>query len=346
MYITPLFFGVFLIFKSSIKYNLLSFDELVINLDRLSRFKLPEESFPRVFYSIILKHLIEPRLSKNDIENQKAEFIAKTVKLIWNDSVSKVCKIRSNSNFPNIALKSLIKNTFKNIDERTKIFLNTDLNIASVLKNLNYEQIPLNLKFLMKLLEHENDGMTFEYIREKYSLCFPVEKLLIVEGITEEILLPVFADKLKKNFNKNGIFILGAGGKSKSPSLYLKLKNRLKIPVIMLFDEDAKEICTNLKDILLKKDKYILIEHGEFEDILQINLIKRALNNEYLPAVPLNISDLRKSEKMCNNIEAFYRTRHLGEFKKSKLAKIIAQNVKYETDITEEIKKIISHVVL
>ena len=48
---------------------------------------------------------------------------------------------------------------------------------------------------------------------------------------------------------------------------------------------------------------------------------------------------------MCENIEEFYKSRHLGEFKKSKLSKIIAENIKYETDITEEIKNIIFSVI-
>ena len=174
---------------------------------------------------------------------------------------------------------------------------------------------------------------------------FPVKKLIIVEGITEEILLPVFAKKLKHNFNNEGIYILGAGGKSKSPALYIKMKDKVKIPIVLLFDNDAAEICELLKDNLDAKDKIIIISKGEFEDILSINLIKRSLNNEYEPATPALIDDLRIHEKMCENIEEFYKSRHLGEFKKSKLSKIIAENIKYETDITEEIKNIIFSVI-
>ena len=174
---------------------------------------------------------------------------------------------------------------------------------------------------------------------------FPIKKLIIVEGITEEILLPVFAEKLKHNFQNEGIYILGAGGKSKSPSLYMKLKDKVKIPIILLFDNDAKEICDILKNNLHDKDKIIIISNGEFEDILSLNLLKRALNNEYEPATPVVIDDLRIYNKMCENIEEFYKSRHLGEFKKAKLSKIIAENIKYETDITEEIKNIIFSII-
>lgn len=324
----------------NIKYNLIPFNELVVNLDRLSRFKLPENSFPRVFYSIVLKYLINPKYSKNDILNEDVSLVSEIVKQIWNDSVDKCCKSLNINTEINSAIKTLIKNTFKNIDDKTSVLIKTNLNIAPILEKINYENAPLNLKFLIKLNELGNI-FSFNQIRENFSLCFPVSKLLIVEGITEEILLPVFADKLGKNFNKNGIFVLGAGGKSKSPPLYLNLKDKLKIPVILLFDYDAKDICANLESHLLKKDKCILIEKGEFEDILPVNLIKRTLNKEYLPATPLKSNDFSKQNKMCVNIENFFRTRHVGEFKKSKFAKMLVQNVKYKTDITEDIEKII-----
>ena len=84
---------------SLLKYKLLSFEELVINLDRLSRFKLPEDSFYRVFSDIILKYLISPKYSKSDIEKLDAKYLSKIVKKIWNDSVKNSC---SNKNLNNL----------------------------------------------------------------------------------------------------------------------------------------------------------------------------------------------------------------------------------------------------
>lgn len=335
--------------KNSIKYKLLSFDELVINLDRLSRFKTPEESFDRVFSSIIYKNLISPKYSKYDIESLDAKVISNIVEEIWNASVFNLFGKYNTNCVANNALRLSIEKTFTNIETRTKVFLNSKLNFSLILQHLDYKSAPINLKFLIKVVsEFESENIDIEklkYIREKYSLLFPIEKLIIVEGITEEILLPVFASKIKSDFNKNGVFILGAGGKSKSPTLYFKLKDKLKIPVVLLFDSDAKEICSSLQEQIKNKDKTILIESGEFEDIISINLLKRALNNEYQPVTPIIKEELHIYKKMCENIENFYRTRHLGEFKKSKLSKIIAKNVKYDTDITDEIKKIILNIV-
>ncbi len=328
--------------NKSIKYKYLTLDELLINLDRLSRFKLPEESYNRVFTSVILKCLISPKYTKREIEALPPAMISSFVKEIWNKSVENIFGKQKIENIPYKALKILADRTYNNINEKTKTLIKTELKFSEILSSLSYDDCPLNLKFLIKVNEEiKSNHFCFKdliNLRNNYNLKFPVSRLIIVEGITEEILLPVFADKLNCNFDKNGIFILGAGGKSKSPALYCLLKDKLKIPVTILFDADACDIAEILKTNLLNKDKSILIQKGEFEDILSVNLIKRSLNKEYEPATPIVKSELCYSKRMCKNIEDFYRTRHLGEFKKSKLSKIIAKNVKYETDITNDIK--------
>ena len=76
--------------KSTIKYKLLSFEELVINLDRLSRFKLPDETYSRVFHNIIYTKLIYPKYSKLDIDTIDPKIIKNIVEEIWNKSVEKL----------------------------------------------------------------------------------------------------------------------------------------------------------------------------------------------------------------------------------------------------------------
>ena len=325
------------------KYKLLTKEELFISLDRLSRFKLPEESYMRVFSSIITKCLISPKLSKKDIETLSATEISTIVQLIWNKSVENIFGKENKIKKINI-LKFLAYKTFKNFDERTKTLIDTNLLIDKLVETFSQEKLPPNIHFLKTCINCTNEKEILNKIK-KNKLLFPIRKLIIVEGITEEILLPVFAKKLDCSFEENGIFIMGAGGKSKSPSLYIKLKDKLNIPIILLFDYDALEISNVLSKNLLKNDKIIIIKNGEFEDILSINLIKRALNKEYLPASPLSKDDLRIFPKMCENIENFYRTRHLGEYKKSKVSKIIAENIFYDTDISQDVKDIIFSII-
>ena len=325
------------------KFKLLTKEELIISLDRLTRFKLPDESFFRVFSSIITKCLISPKLSKNEIENLSADELSTIVELIWNKSVENIFGKENREKKINL-LKYLALKSYKNFEEKTKRLINTRLFITKLLETTSTDILPPNMKFLKKCTNCQTES-EIKNIIKKNKLFFPVRKLIIVEGITEEILLPVFAKKLGCSFEENGIFILGAGGKSKSPSLYMKLKEKLKIPVVLLFDNDAQEISNILSKNLLNKDKIIVIEKGEFEDILSLNLIKRSLNKEYLPATKLTIDELRIFPKMCDNIENFYRTRHLGEYKKSKVSKIIANNIYYKSDISEEIKDIIFSII-
>ncbi len=318
-----------MISNNSVKFKYLSKNELLINLDRLSRFKLPEESYKRVFYDVILKCLINPKYGINNLDNMPCRELCNLFKYIWNSSVEYNYKKKITGNEFNL-LKYICLNSFKNLDEKTKLLINTNIYIEPILETIEKSEVR-NLQNL-KLNLH----------KKKNELIFPVKKLVIVEGITEEILLPVFSKKLGCDFNKNSILVMGAGGKSKSPALYMKLRNKLKIPIILLFDNDAKEICDELNSVLKKKDKMILIKKGEFEDILSLNLIKRTLNNEYETLTPIRKKHLMLYPKMCDNLQYIYRTMQLGEFKKAKFAKIISKNIKYKTDLTQEIKSIIS----
>lgn len=327
-----------------LKFKNLTKDELIISLDRLSRFKLPEISYKRVIFSIISKNLILPKYSKEELEKLSADYIVSIFQKIWNDSVYFIY----GKNFKPTtqkALQFLVKSTYKNLDEDTIKFINSKIIIEPILQELDFDKSPCNLKYLIKC----NKAKSIDEINtivQKYSLKFPIRKLLIVEGITEEILLPVFSKKLGFDFDAIGLFVLGAGGKSKSPSLYMELKDKLKIPVIFLFDKDAEEIAINLEKNILSKDKVIVINQGEFEDILSLNLIKRTLNNEYEPITKLTIDELKHSERMCDNIQEFYKIRHLGEFKKAKLSKLISENIKYSTDVSEDIKTLVMKIVL
>ena len=73
--------------KSDIKFKLMTLQDLVISLDRLTRFKNPEIKYRRVFYDIILRHLISPSVSKHKLDELPASFLVSVVKEIWNTSV-------------------------------------------------------------------------------------------------------------------------------------------------------------------------------------------------------------------------------------------------------------------
>ena len=51
------------------KYKLLTNEQILISIDRLTRFKNTKEKYLRVFSDILTTCLIEPKLKNKDIEN-------------------------------------------------------------------------------------------------------------------------------------------------------------------------------------------------------------------------------------------------------------------------------------
>ena len=214
----------------AIKYKLLNKSELIINLDRLSRFKNPFESYFKVYSAIILKCMIEPKFSKKDLDNIDAVILSDLISKIWNDSVNKLFPNTPDNPELNKVLNLISTIPFKITDKYTQILTETKLNISAVAENIDYNNAPNNLKLLISAnkIFNKKNPVTKEKLLNfsaKNKLKYPIQKLLIVEGITEEILLPVFAHKVNHNFDEQGVYVLGAGGKSKSPSIYMKLKN-------------------------------------------------------------------------------------------------------------------------
>ena len=159
------------------------------------------------------------------------------------------------------------------VSEDLKELVSSKINFSDTLALLRrYKKLPLNIKRLMLLQSHPDEEI--KYLREKYALKFPVEKVVLCEGITEEILLPKFSKVYGYDFNKYGVHLISAGGKNQVAKLYCELKDELKLPVFILLDADAKPVSEIIKNILRQKDKIYLIKHGEFES---------DVNKEYIP---------------------------------------------------------------
>ena len=201
------------------------------------------------------------------------------------------------------------------------------------------DELPINLKRLCVLKNNNENPID---ARKAHGLRFPVEKVLLCEGATEEILLPKFAKLLGYDFEKNGVKIISAGGKNKVAKFYFEFKEELKIPVFVLLDADAIETEAVISPVLRECDSIYLIKHGEFEDIFSINLIKRTINNIYKNICECSVSDFKFDQPMTKTLTDFYRIHNLGDYQKADFAKQLAQNLKYDTDLTDEIKTIIT----
>lgn len=316
------------------KYKKLTKSQIVISIDRLTRFKPVEEKYLRVFKDIIINNLIEPKYKKQILDNMDYAQIRDIATEIFNASVEDGADL-----FINNCLKDYECKISK-LSAETKKLLDNCLNFSGALRYAE-EPLPQNLQWLKDIAEKKD---TIEQ-RKQNSTLFPIEKIVIAEGITEEILLPKFSDLCGYNFDKNGVKIIAAGGKNQVVKLYYKLYQNLKLPIFVLLDKDAESNEELINHKLRAQDKVYLLDSGEFEDLLPKKLIVSTINNEFKNFVKTSISELFKEDLSTVKIlEEFFKDKCLHEFKKAEFATRIKQQTTSVNDISEEVKKIIEEI--
>jgi len=167
-------------------------------------------------------------------------------------------------------------------------------------KNDKYESTPNQLpisKFIEDLKARKGIRATEKGIRERYYNAFnPMinegffgDKVIVVEGPSEQYALPIYAEALKFNFDKNNISVVHNHGKGQMDRL-LRVFNGFKIPTYLWFDGDKNSDDKAMKQKTLEllyllgnkikkienvttnvSDKYTVLE-SKFEDTLKEEL--------------------------------------------------------------------------
>lgn len=329
--------------EKCLKYKLLSKEQILISLDRLTRFKFTKEKYLRVFYDIILGNLIEPKFKKIELENLNIEVIRDYAEVILNESIKTELKkgnnlIDINNGIINKKLLQYENSVFNN-DEQTQILLKNNINYTNAIKLINKNCV-INLQWLHSLNENKN----LTSMRENHYLKFPIEKVILVEGLTEEVLLPAFSKYLGYDFYQKGIQVIPAGGKSQVVKIYYKLSEDLKIPIFLLLDKDAEENTKQIQPRLRNIDKIHLVSCGEFEDLLPKSLIIKTVNQHLENFNSISEIDLHDENPNVKNLELIFKTKGLHEFKKAEFAKLVRSNINEPSDISNEIKEIIKEI--
>lgn len=162
----------------------------------------------------------------------------------------------------------------------------------------------------------------------------PVKELVIVEGETEKLLLPLFAQAMGLDFNALGIAILPAGGKNHVLSLYRENARNLRIPICVLLDSDAEAIVDELSLSPRPQDYIFHISQGEFEDMYDLSVIVQVINRYYQPYPELterSICELAKdtgARGMVQMLKAVWQAYNLGSFDKIDFAVKYAERFK------------------
>ena len=421
--------------KKEIAIKPLSFDDLLVFLKRIARFRDPFEKYERIYKGILQKGIIEPKIGIKNYYGYPLGTICFLTQQIWNTSVKNLYRakdynykedyninlylayedikvfnarslikdivdshnlivelrpgclkslfnLKQNEDQIKCQLNEILKQNYfnienigfdirniKNTDFFSKIYisyiLSYPLNINSFLEYLIKEQknfnvaipelvqrIVLTKSMIDSLLTHDDlpdiiERLEYIYERlEKYSkekkADFCAKLLVIVEGSTEELLLPIFADVMRLNFKQKGIHLISSGGKNQVARIYNKYREKFNRPIMLILDFDAVDIANEIKKKLRKQDKLFVISEGEFEDILDKNLICRSINNVYRTTSQVSIKELESELPMVLLLEQIWKEKGFGNFSKLEFAKIIAENIESSNDITQTIKYIIN----
>lgn len=322
----------------NLKVKPLTKNQILISIDRLTRFKNTETKYLRVFRDIITSNLIEPKYKKSELELMDYEQIKDLAEHIINYSLLSMQKNLEEDYLINQRLYDYENKIFVQ-DENTEKLLKNKINYKACLDFIT-EDSPVNLKWLNFLETSTN----LQESRFKYNLKFPIEKVIIAEGATEETLLPEFAKLCNYDFEKEGIYVISAGGKNQVVKLYYSLVETLKLPIFVLLDKDAKENLEEIKPKLRPQDKIHLLNCGEFEDLLPVELIRKTLDYELKNISILEKEKLDETTPKVKYLEEVFKNRGMHEFKKVEFAQMVKRNIKTEADISPEVIDIIEEI--
>ena len=132
------------------KYKKLTKEQIIISLDRLTRFKNTKEKYLRVFSDILVSNLIEPKFKRSDIENMDFALLSEYVSEIFNSSLEGISPHPSHPHIKGGNIQKYLKDYENSIfvnDEDTQKLLNNNINYLGAI-DLIPDDCPVNLKWL------------------------------------------------------------------------------------------------------------------------------------------------------------------------------------------------------
>lgn len=325
-------------FEDNLKIKLLTIEQIIIAIDRLTRFKNTEKKYLRVFKELILHNLINPAFNKNDLDKMTYTELKNYAQEILNFAILNYTGKKNTDFSLNKKICEYEKSVYY-IDKNTQELLDNKIDYLNFIELLP-QKCPNNLAWLKELAKNTD----IKKQRQNKGFYFPIELVIIAEGVTEETLLPEFARVYGFDFSKNGVFIIPAGGKNQVVKLYYELCETLKCPIFVLLDKDGIQNASEIEPKLRKTDKVYVLNCGEFEDALSQDLVNRTLNNELKNISETNIDLTEKLGHRVEYLEEIFKHRGMHEFKKADFSQMLKENIKSKSDLTPEIINIIEEI--
>jgi hypothetical protein len=161
----------------------------------------------------------------------------------------------------------------------------------------------------------------------------PVRQMVLVEGETEKLLLPLHAMLLSHSFNTLGILLCPVGGKSNMMAYYQNYANGFMGNLYVLLDNDARDIVQALRQHQRPNDCISIIDAGEFEDLYHLAVVQTVINTVFQPypaVTPELLATIQvkyKTTGMVQLLKALWIELKLGSFDKILFARQYAETL-------------------
>ena len=172
---------------------------------------------------------------------------------------------------------------------------------------------------------------------------------LLVEGPTEEDVMPVFMEMMEASKFATGTTIIKTGGKRvKKIEAVVNLLNCYEINCIVMLDKDGQESAKILKDEmdageLPNLKEIICLEKGDIEDYYPRDVIVQVMRDEY--KVTISESDVCEGSSV-DQLENIFNQKAKVKFVKTRFGWHCANLMRKKgVDVPDEIKGIINKVV-
>ena len=275
-------------------------------LDRLTRFEPAYIRYKRVFDDIINKFSLDIK-PKNLTTSAIIELVEEIVSNSLADSCTDIIK-------PYLLE---FENKYFKPNELSYQYLSSRINYSSILSMVDNN---INLTKNAQWMKHIERDKSLDEIRNKNSLLYPIEKILLCEGETERLLLPSIMKLFNIDFDKLGILLIPAGGKNQVARKYYSMIEYTKLPFNILLDKDATSVKLLIENKLRKNDAIYLIKSGEFEDLIPPKILLNAINAIHNNELQCKIDDFKDECSNVYNIENIYKKYGFGEYKKAHFA--------------------------
>lgn len=187
---------------------------------------------------------------------------------------------------------------------------------------------------------------TLRSFRKKLPGSFLPNVVVLVEGQSEEILLPTFGELRDLDFSVNGIEIRSCGGAKQIVKQYLNLRDTIELPMISIFDADVSEESQIIKDSLRDIDRLHVLKSGELEDSFTEQAFISHINH-YIQKIGstrfIKVQELNPHKPRVQQMANIWGRKNIGTFDKVEFAKITRDNIK-ETEIPYEFNQIIESI--